>query len=45
MEQITAEDMLKMIEDMNNEEKQKFLDLLFEEYYAGGGGVRHVIEK
>jgi len=45
MEQITADDMLKMIQEMNNEGKQKFLDLLFEEYYEGGGGVRHVIKK
>ncbi|MER2079008.1 hypothetical protein [Psychrobacillus psychrotolerans] len=45
MEQITAGDMLKMIEDMNNEDKQKFLDLLFKQYFVGGGGRRHVIEK
>jgi len=45
MEEITTEDMLKMIENLNEEEKQKFLDLLFDEYYAGGGGVRHVIKK
>jgi hypothetical protein len=39
-----TEDMLKMIENLNDEEKQKFLDLIFDEYFIGGGAVRHTIE-
>ncbi|QUG41914.1 hypothetical protein KD050_01010 [Psychrobacillus sp. INOP01] len=39
-----TEDMLKMIENLNDEEKQKFLDLIFDEYFIGGGAFRHTVE-
>ena len=39
-----TEDMLNMIENLSDEDKQKFLDLLFDEYFIGGGAVRHTIE-
>lgn len=39
-----TEDMLKMIENLIDEEKQKFLDLIFDEYFIWGGAVRHTIE-
>ncbi|WP_313894531.1 hypothetical protein [Psychrobacillus sp.] len=38
------EDMLKMIENFNDEEKQKFLDLISNEYFVDGGAIRHTIE-
>jgi len=40
MEKMTADKMLKMIDELSLEEKQKVLDLVFDEYFDGGGGVR-----
>ena len=45
MEQMTAEEMFKMIKDLEKEEKQELLNLLYDEYYDGGGAVLPVIEK
>lgn len=40
MEKMTADKILEMIEELSLEEKQKVLDLVFDEYFDGGGGVR-----
>jgi len=41
MEKVTAVEVLNLIEKLDDEMKQKVLDLLYDEYFAGGGGVRY----
>lgn len=41
MKQYTADEMLKLIEELPEEEKKKVLDKVYDEYFLGGGAKRY----
>lgn len=38
---VTAEEVLKLISDLNNGERITLLDKMYDKYYDGGGAVRY----